>query len=271
MSLLYRLMIIAVLAAAAWWALSRGRRPAALQALSVAALGLAVAAVVVEGLRWQLVPWQVVAVAVATAAALRRWRPGHFGRWRRVMGRSVLVIGLAVGALLVLLTEVVPALPKPAGPHRVGSEIFRWTDRQRPETLTANRSDRRQVIAQPGIQPTRAPDGQRRTSRRKESSRSRWAASQRSCLARSAASQPTPLSILRAPSAPGPCCCSRRACSCHVRCTRRCADLASRGYVVVALSAPYESGLRCSPAELLSDRRCTLTSRGRRRIRPSSA
>jgi hypothetical protein len=55
---------------------------------------------------------------------------------------------------------------------RVGSEVFRWTDSQRPETLTANASDRRQVIAQ-----------------------------------------------------------------------ALCADLASRGYVVVALCAPYESGV----------------------------
>ena len=39
-------------------------------------------------------------------------------------------------------------MPKPSGPHRVGSVTFRWTDNKRSETFTANPSDRRQVIAQ---------------------------------------------------------------------------------------------------------------------------
>jgi hypothetical protein len=70
MSLLDRLLVVVVVAAAAWWELSRSRRPAALEAVSVVSFGLAVALVVVEGLRWQLVPWQLVAVAVAAAATL---------------------------------------------------------------------------------------------------------------------------------------------------------------------------------------------------------
>ena len=74
------------------------------------------------------------------------------------LDEACLVVVLAVGGLLVLLTAVVPALPKPTGPHRVGSEIFRWTDSQRPETLTANAFDRRQVIAQAWY-PTDATSG----------------------------------------------------------------------------------------------------------------
>ena len=124
----------------------------------MAALALAVATLVVEGLRWQLVPWQVLALAVAAAAALRRWRPGHSRRWRRVAGRGVLVVGLALGGLA-LLTALVPALPKPSGPHSVGSVIFRWTDNKRSETFTADPSDRRQVIAQAWY-PTDATTGQ---------------------------------------------------------------------------------------------------------------
>jgi hypothetical protein len=77
MTVLDRSMVAVALAAALWWAVSRRRQPSALEALSVGALVLAVATVVVDGLHWQLVPWQVLAVAVATAAALRRFRPGH--------------------------------------------------------------------------------------------------------------------------------------------------------------------------------------------------
>jgi dienelactone hydrolase len=52
-----------------------------------------------------------------------------------------------VGALA-LLTAFVPSLPKPSGAHDVGSQIFRWTDGTRAETLTRNPTDHRQVIAQ---------------------------------------------------------------------------------------------------------------------------
>jgi hypothetical protein len=141
------LLVVDVFVAACWWVLSRHRQPGALEPLSLGALLLAGATLAVNGTRWQMVPWQVLAGSVAAAAAFRHWRPGHSRRWRRAIGRGVLVIGLAVGGLA-LLTAFVPALPTPSGPHSVGSEIFRWTNNQRPETLTANPSDHRQVIAQ---------------------------------------------------------------------------------------------------------------------------
>jgi hypothetical protein len=140
------LTVVVALAAGLWWALSRRRRPAVLEALSVGALVLALITLAVDGVQWQLVPWQVLALAVTGAAALRRSRPGHSRRRRRVIGRGALVVGLAVAG--VALTAFVPTLPKPAGPHKLGSEIFRWTASQRPEPLTANPSDHRQVIAQ---------------------------------------------------------------------------------------------------------------------------
>src|SRR5215216_3098854 len=147
MSILDTLLIVITLTAAIWWAVSRHQRPAVLEAVSFTAPLLVVLALGLEGMRWQLVPWQVLAVALAAAAALRRWRPGHSRRWRRAIVRSLLVAGLAAGGL-VLLTAFVPTLPEPTGPHKVGSEIFRWTDSERAETLTANPSDHRQVIAQ---------------------------------------------------------------------------------------------------------------------------
>jgi predicted dienelactone hydrolase len=39
-------------------------------------------------------------------------------------------------------------VPTPSGSHRVASEIFRWTDPSRAETLTPDPKDHRQVIAQ---------------------------------------------------------------------------------------------------------------------------
>ncbi len=219
-------MVVVALAAGLWWGFSRKASAApCCELFSMAALALAVATLVVEGLRWQLVPWQVLALAVAAAAALRRWRPGHSRRWRRVVGRGVLVVGLALGGLA-LLTALVPKLPKPSGPHSVGSVIFRWTDNQRPETLTADPSDRRQVIAQAWY-PTDATQGRAvpyfEAQGHLPSSISRAAVLH--VRARSGASRLTRPSRRRsAPrSEPGPCCCSRPGCRSRASSTRRSA------------------------------------------------
>src|SRR5258705_12882651 len=95
MSILDTLLIVTALTAALWWAVSRNRRPAVLEAFSFAAALLTVLTLALEDMRWQLVPWQVLAIAVAAAAALRGWRPGHSRRWRRGGARSLPPPGLA--------------------------------------------------------------------------------------------------------------------------------------------------------------------------------
>src|SRR4051812_8856039 len=133
MSLLDRLLVAVVLISALWWAFSRHRRPSALQRLSAVAPVLAAATLILDGgPRWQLVPWQALAVGVGLAAALRRWRPGRSRRALRVAGRGALAAGVAVGTLA-LATALVPQLPAPSGSHRVASQIFRWTDPSRAE------------------------------------------------------------------------------------------------------------------------------------------
>src|SRR3954447_25967563 len=148
MSLLDRLLVAVVLISALWWAFSRHRRPGALQRLSAAAPLLAAAALIFDdGPRWQLATWQALAVGIGLAAALRHWRPGRSRRAVRIAGRGALSVGVVVGALA-LSTALVPQLPAPSGSHRVASQIFRWTDPARAETLTPDPGDRRQVIAQ---------------------------------------------------------------------------------------------------------------------------
>jgi dienelactone hydrolase len=238
-------MVVVTLATGLWWGFSPRRHKAMLAVLSIAAAALAGATLLAEGLRWQLVPWQGLALAVAVAAALRRWRPGHSRRWRRVVGRGVLVVGLALGGLA-LLTAVVPTLPKPSGPHRVGSVIFRWKDTSRPETLTADLSDRRQVIAQAWY-PSDATTGravpyfeaQARLPSSVEGLPSFMFASFSSVATHatvatrvSAARRSWPV-LFFSPGLSLP----------REAYTALCADIASRGYVVVALSVPYESSV----------------------------
>lgn len=245
MSTIDRILIIVTFAAAVWWALSRRRRPGALAALSAAALALALGSIALEGAVWQLVPWQVLAGAVAAAAALRHWRPGRSRRWRRVVGRSALVVGLALGGIA-LLTAFVPALPEPSGPHSVGTETFRWTDGQRAETLTADPSDRRQVVAQAWY-PTDAREGRAAPYFEAQGRLPGSISGLPSFMFASFGSIDThalmgvPVSsarrtwpvLLFSPGLSMP----------REQYTALCADLASRGFVVVALSVPYESSV----------------------------
>ena len=245
MSIVDTLLIVTALTATLWWAVSRHRCPAVLETCSFAAASLALLTPVLEDVRWQLVPWQALALAAAVAAALRRRRPGRSRRWRRVVGRSLLVAGLAVAGIA-LLTAFVPALPEPNGPHRVGSEIFRWTDGQRPETLTANPADHRQVIAQAWY-PSDASNGHAVPYFEAQGHLPGMVGGMPSFMFGSFGSVAThavvgaPVSsaqktwpvLLFSPGLSLP----------RELYTALCVDLASRGYVVVALSEPYESGV----------------------------
>ncbi|HYI45893.1 MAG TPA: hypothetical protein VE174_10605 [Actinomycetota bacterium] len=140
-------VVLAALASALWWIKGRDRLPATLNRLSLGALAVGVLARVIQGPRWQLVVWELVAVVVAACAGLRMWRPDHSIKLTRILGRTVLVVTLMVGSLA-LLMEPVPALPAPSGEFHVGSQVFHWSDPSRAETLTAVEGDMREVVAQ---------------------------------------------------------------------------------------------------------------------------
>ena len=123
-------LVAVVVFVTAWWAVARQRWPAALERLSFGAVALATVTLAIEGLRWQVVPWQGLALAAGLAAGLRRWRPGRTGRWGRRLGRLGLLFGLLAGAIGLGFARV-PTLPQPTGPHAVGSQVFRWTGPRR--------------------------------------------------------------------------------------------------------------------------------------------
>jgi dienelactone hydrolase len=133
--------------AAVWWIASRKRMPELLNRLSLGVLALAVLARIIQGHRWQLVFWQLLAVLVAAFAGLRMWRPEHSIKLTRILGRVVLVITLLIGGVA-LLMEVFPTLPAPTGEFSVGSQVFHWSDPSREEALTADAGDMREVVAQ---------------------------------------------------------------------------------------------------------------------------
>ncbi|WP_433195634.1 alpha/beta hydrolase family protein [Nocardia sp. CA-107356] len=119
---------------------------------------------VLENFYWQMVP-SYVAIVAATVLVVSRSRrtapirpapatmdlPAADGTtMRRILA---LVAPVAVGLLAVLAIVAwsippVPTLPEPSGRYRVGSQIFRWIDQQRPETATDSTTDRRNVSVQ---------------------------------------------------------------------------------------------------------------------------
>jgi predicted dienelactone hydrolase len=195
---------------------------------------------------------------------MRAAPPARRRSWIVRAARRIAVAALGLGTLTVLvivgglelLTARVPSLPAPQGPYQVGSEVFHWTDAQRPEILTSDPDDRRQVVAQAWYPSDPAPG---RTT-------APWPAPGAPVPYFEAQGQlpayldPYPSFVFR----------SYNQVDTHARAstpasaarpdwpvllflpgwgsprehyTALCADLASRGFVVVALSHPYESAI----------------------------
>jgi len=57
------------------------------------------------------------------------------------------LIGLALVGILALTIIPQLELPSPTGPYAVGQTVFRWADTSRPEVMTDDPDDFREVIA----------------------------------------------------------------------------------------------------------------------------
>ncbi len=104
------------------------------------------AQLLLEGFYWQfapvylLIPLSLLLIFPANQVAGAR-------RVVLIAGRVGAAV-LAVAAVIATALPPVPTLPEPSGPHPVGSMIFRWVDAERPETATPAVDDRRNVIVQ---------------------------------------------------------------------------------------------------------------------------
>lgn len=121
------LLLVGCLTAAAWprrWSFAV---TAALAATQVAW----------EGWYWHFVPLYLLLIVTAA------W-PAPRARWHRVLG--VLLVLLAVAPWLAM--PPVPSLPAPRGTLAVGSRVYRWVDSSRVERTSGRPDDRRNVIVQ---------------------------------------------------------------------------------------------------------------------------
>jgi predicted dienelactone hydrolase len=131
--------------------------PLWLDFLPVAALAVALLQLVVEGYRWQMLPLEVLALTAFVAAAwslLRRQQAAAFFGAAPARRRISVIARAAAAVLLSLLAVLPPALfpvptvPAPTDPYSVGTFDMALTDTSRREIYSAQPDDPRRIMIQ---------------------------------------------------------------------------------------------------------------------------
>ncbi|WP_299528329.1 dienelactone hydrolase family protein [uncultured Streptomyces sp.] len=149
---------------------ARWLAPAARPRVTMAAAAVFVPSAIVlsvTGIRWQMLP-VVAGAAVASPFALspllrrRTGRPTRRARWWLAMPGSVACVGLIAMGPVAAWAFPVPVFPEPSGPFAVGTRVVQWTDPLRPESFTADPHDRRTVVLQLWYPARKGPAGGQR-------------------------------------------------------------------------------------------------------------
>ncbi len=134
------ILLAGLMTLAGWRLIAPSWRPR----LRMAAAGLGLLLIATKwalyGFTWQDLP----IFPLLVLSALPPLRTGAVLRWIGRLG----LIGIAAACIGVWILPAVPTLPKPDGRYAVATEVYRWTDASRDEPHTADRGDRRSVIAQ---------------------------------------------------------------------------------------------------------------------------
>lgn len=208
--------------------------------LLIATVGALAVQAMWEGTRWQMAPFYFSAVILGTF--LLSERSGN-GRMRTV----AVLAAIALGFGGILLCEVLPvfSFPRPTGPYGVGTQVRYLVDKDRPEQHIDGAKGSRELMIQlwyptePGVSGVRSAYRDRRTT-------SSWT-SQLSLVKTNA--------IVDAPIAPVPkgsggypiLLFSPSWSGQRVQNTFQVEELASHGYVVVAMDHPYGTGTTVFP------------------------
>ncbi len=134
------ILLVVVLALAAWRMFAPAWRPR----LRIAGIGLALLLAAAQWALWGYT-WQNLPAYFLLALSLLP--PMRTGTMLRGIGRLGLV-GIAAICVGVWILPAVPTLPQPDGRYALGTQIYRWTDASRDEPHTADPTDHRSVIAQ---------------------------------------------------------------------------------------------------------------------------
>ncbi len=116
--------------------------------LALLALPAALAQLLAEGPRTQMIPAYVLAGVLILAWLLQIAAPGVAGMLAvRRLAVGLGILGLAVSIALPVLFPVVH-FPRPGGPYDIGTLTYHWVDAGRPEVFSADAHARRELMAQ---------------------------------------------------------------------------------------------------------------------------
>ncbi|MGH8250030.1 MAG: alpha/beta hydrolase family protein [Steroidobacteraceae bacterium] len=140
--------------------MAKPARPRWLRCLPALGLVLLALHLLTEGYRWQMVPAYALTVLFLLSSARTLMREKAIAGssphtpsaspWRTAVRITGAVLGILAFILAALIPTVMPVfeLPEPTGPFRVGTTRFSLVDSARPETFTADPSDRRELLIQ---------------------------------------------------------------------------------------------------------------------------
>ena len=131
----------ATMLATMWWSARAGRRWLRGGAVLVAAA--CALQLLVEDAYWQFAP--LYALLLAMSALVFRARSD---RAASRLSRTVVAILSLVALSPWMMFLPVPQLPAPRGPYGVGTDVFRWIDEGRAEAATDDPRDRRHIVVQ---------------------------------------------------------------------------------------------------------------------------
>jgi dienelactone hydrolase len=234
------LEIIVLMAALApvFGLLTPERTPGAwMHVLPLLAAVLALAQLLVEGYRWQMLPaYSLIGFLVLYEAGL--W--AHSEQTSFYTGVGAVFVWLAA----VVLSAALPVFefPRPTGPFQVGTEVRHLTDLHRRETLSSNPSDPRELMVQIWYPVDPSFRGELAPYRSKEVTN--WRTAQL-VLVKTNAYLSAPLAsaqrsypvLVFSPSWSGQ----------RVQNTFQIQELASHGYIVVAMDHPYGTDITVFP------------------------
>lgn len=106
------------------------------------------------------------AIALPVTWLLRRITAGRF-TVRRWIGSAAKIASWAVCSIVLLASVALPVavpvfhFPSPTGLYGIGTTTYHWVDMTRPEPITADAADHRELMAQVWYPATPAPDATR--------------------------------------------------------------------------------------------------------------
>ncbi|NOT74225.1 MAG: hypothetical protein HOP08_04795 [Cyclobacteriaceae bacterium] len=106
---------------------------------------LAIVQFVLEGFYWQYLPTYLLILLLLPIAFLLRRSDSKIQR-RLLQMSLVFLILISIAPWAIVLP--IPEMTEPKGSYSVGTRIFRWIDLDRPEQITSDPDDRRNVVVQ---------------------------------------------------------------------------------------------------------------------------